>query len=342
MPITKKYVDVQEQDFDTFAAIYHMQGYATVPQIATLFPSDKVVRGYSRGGIEGKEKRLLKLATYDYLKIVEAAEERTYTLNRVAAEALALQRGYNLNKLKTQIRKVSKYLSGSSHKVSHLKHRQGINDFRIALTAALRHHPKADWVYDDNGQPYWNEPATKEEEQWFTVTIKRQHIPAVTELKVRGANYTSYKLPDASFIIRPNKDYIEPTTKRVYTIAYLYEKDRTQGEAANAKKMLNYLHWHKQKRHYPLFATKHLRVLFETESEAKLKNLIEDVALKLTLNGSALFWFTTKENINLDNPAQILEPIWVLGHANHYARGKPFSEQQKHSLLEYSPPEASE
>ena len=245
MPITKKHVDVQDQDRDTFAAIYHMQGYATVPQIATLFPSDKVVRGQSRGGLEGKENRLRKLAAYDYLKIVEVAEERTYTLNHAAAEALA-KRGHDLKKLKSQIRNITKYLSSGSHKVSHLKHRQGINDFRIALTAALRQHPKADWVYDENGHPYWNEP-TKAEKQWFTVAIKRQHVPAVTNLKVRGADYTTYKLPDANFILRPNKDYIDSATKRVYTIAYLYEKDRTQGEPANARKMLNYLHWHRQK-----------------------------------------------------------------------------------------------
>ena len=70
---------------------------------------------------------------------------------------------------------------------------------------------------------------------------------------------------------------------------------------------------------------------------AYLQHMIEKKTLPLTPLGSALFWFTTKDQISLENPAWILEPIWVLGHANHYDPDKSFSEQEKHSLLEFTP-----
>lgn len=327
MPTTRKYLDLQERDLNILDAIADMK-YATIEQVATLFPSTQnslVIQGQFKAGFEALTKRLRKLEQYDYLEPPNIRyPQRLYMLGKAGAEALAQERSLSLEELTRQIRRQRE------RKDAHIEHTLGINTFRIALVAALRAQGKADWLRTDEGLPYWTQPTTADK-PLYEVTIKRIQIPKITEYS-SNRDVTAASIPDSTFILKPDK-------AQDHTVAYIYEKDRgTERGVRLPRKLLAYLHWHKdKKRRYNLFATKHLRILIETENEQRAKNLIEKVALQLTPHGSALFWFTTKNQISLDNPARILEPIWILGHANHYEPDKSFSEQEKHSLLEFTP-----
>ena len=62
--------------------------------------------------------------------------------------------------------------------------------------------------------------------------------------------------------------------------------------------------------------------------------MIELAALPIKIvkgepTGAGIFWFTTQESITLEDPAQILAPIWTVGHVKH--------RQEKHSLIDYTP-----
>ncbi len=246
----QKSLQLTEQDLDYFEAIYDLQGYVTVPQLTALFPSSKVIQGQSKGGLEGKTKRLRKLVQHGYLKLIEGMQPLTYTLDYPAAHELSRSRAKNWSDMQFQINAIRKYLNTGSHKLSHLKHRQGINDFRLSLFSALRESHKADWLRDDNTDtPLWLEPMSADDKKRFTVTIKRADIVPVANIESKVSKHTLTRLPDATFILKPDKT-------QDHTVAYLYEKDRgTEQHSTIARKLLAYLHWHKQKQHRRFFAT---------------------------------------------------------------------------------------
>ncbi len=66
--------------------------------------------------------------------------------------------------------------------------------------------------------------------------------------------------------------------------------------------------------------------------------MIEQSALKINHGkGSRIFWFTTTDQISLDNPANILNPIWTIGQQDEYDPEKSIRDQTKQSLLEHTP-----
>lgn len=334
-------IELQPRDLDMLAAIFDLR-YATGQQVATLFPSEasqSVIRGQFRSGAEAIARRLAKLAKHGYLSRLGlphrlSHEAQVYTLHKRGAQTLESERGFDAQALNEELAYVRKYLSSRSDKRPYLQHRLGINTFRIALVSALRGHPKAAWLCTEGGRPYWVEPHARDET--FRVTIKRTDVPAVTKLRLYRSMYTLTRAPDALFILRPDRNSKHST-------GFIYEKDRgTEALSRVARKLLCYYHWHKQKRHHRAFATEHLRVLVETESAARLKNMIERLAFEFGKNGSGIFWFTTTDQVTLNNPQGVLENIWVIGHRNHFDPAKPLAQQTKHSLLEFTPPEAQE
>ena len=65
--------------------------------------------------------------------------------------------------------------------------------------------------------------------------------------------------------------------------------------------------------------------------QTRLENMIQKAALPTRIvngqkTGKGIFWFTTTDNIALEKPAKILEPIWTVGHINR--------QHERHSLLE--------
>jgi len=63
-----------------------------------------------------------------------------------------------------------------------------------------------------------------------------------------------------------------------------------------------------------------------------MDNLITGSALNTvksnsgSAKGSGIFWFTIENNISLENPDRILEPIWTIGHVRYV--------MEKYSIIE--------
>jgi len=339
-PTTKRRtrIDLQERDLDIFETIADLR-FATVNHLAALFPStnQKLINPNAefKAGSKAIANRLSKLARQKmgqtYLQRIGypyrlGTQPSVYTLEEKAARTLADHRGYDLSELIRQIRYTQKYFGSKSAKQFFLEHRLGINDFRVALLVALRQHPKVDWLRDENQIPYWIEPATKDE-QTITVIPTREDIPTINNRLITKPNHKLHRTPDATFILNLEQDH---------TIAYIYERDRgTETHSRVATKLLCYFKWWQSKQHHQLFGTKHLKVLVETENELRLKNMIEQAALKINHNkGSGLFYFTTTDQVNLDDPAHLLDPIWIIGQDKEYNPNKSLADQTHHSLLE--------
>jgi len=181
-----------------------------------------------------------------------------------------------------------------------------------------------------NQIPYWIEPTTKDD-QTITIIPSREDIPTINNRLIAKPNHKLHRTPDATLIIKPDKN-------QDHTIAYIYERDRgTETHARVATKLLCYFKWWQEEQHHQLFGTKHLKVLIETENEQRLKNMIQEAALKINHGkGSRIFWFTTTDHITLDNPENILEPIWIVGHQEEYNPDRPIKLQARCSLLDFT------
>jgi len=344
---TKGWKRVEERDLNFLEAVYAMH-YVTVEQLAALFPSTnhKIINpaGQFRQGAKGVANRISKItrqpARPGLLKridrphlisapgIYQGSQPGIYTLDKLGAEALATDRDYDVKELEAHLKAIDKYLKSESRsKRLYFEHRLDINDFRVALTVALRNHTAAGWSLDEQARPYWTEPQPKKEYN----RIVEWPVEVRVQTKVLG------KVPDAVFILKPQQ-------QQDHTIAYLLEIDRgtERGKKINKvmDKFLCYYHYHQQKLHWQDFGTKHLRILFVTSSETRLKNIIEKTKQLLGNKGSGIFWLTTSEHINLDNPGEILKPIWIIGHKDHFDPTMPIRDQIKHNLLEFTPPKA--
>jgi len=346
-PTTKKRsrLDLQERDLDIFETIYDLR-FATLNHLTALFPStnQKLINPNAefKAGQKAIANRLSKLARqklgYYYLKRIGyplrlGTQPSVYTIDEKAGRVLAALRGYDLSDLLNQVKRNEKYFGTKSYKQFFLDHRLGINDFRVALIVALRQHQKADWLRDENQIPYWIEPTTKDDQK-ITVIPTREDIPTINNRLIAKPNHKLSRTPDATFLLKPDKT-------QDHTIAYIYEKDRGTERGRHpsnmATKLLCYFKWWQSKQHHQLFGTKHLKVLVETETERRLKNMIEQSALKINHGkGSKIFWFTTTDQISLDNPANILNPIWIIGQQDEYDPEKSIKDQPRHSLLEHT------
>ena len=160
---------------------------------------------------------------YYYLKRIGyplrlGTQPSVYTIDEKAGRVLADQRGYDLSDLLKQVKRNEKYFGTTSYKQFFLDHRLGINDFRVALIVALRQHPRADWLRDENQVPYWIEPTTKDDQK-ITVIPTREDIPTINNRLIAKPNHKLSRTPDATLLLKPDKT-------QDHTIAYIYEKDR--------------------------------------------------------------------------------------------------------------------
>ena len=328
----RKGLQIQPRDLDILEAVAEMR-FVTVQQMAVLYPSshaDNVVQGEFRGGLAGLEKRIRKLAADGYLKRLwpaSAEKERpppVFFLGPASVAALATDRSYKPDQVKKLLRANSKYFaSKSTTKQLYIEHRLGINTFHITLAVALRDHPTTDWYKTRSGSSFWLEPLAKDSPAKVTVTVKKNAIPEYVKgrIKATGVQVKITRQPDALFALELNGQ----------RVGFLYEKDRQKEQLDTiAAKMFTYLEWYKQDHHQNLFGSSYLRVLFETETEKHMHNMINISLKKVAPAGSSLFWFTTKDNVTLDNPANVLKPIWIIGHSAY--------SKNRHSLIEFSHP----
>jgi len=107
--------------------------------------------------------------------------------------------------------------------------------------------------------------------------------------------------PDAFFII--NKEKSNP---------FFLEADRsTMTDTRFLKKMSAYWQWWKVGGHEKKFRVKNFRVLTITKSEARKENLRRITRQADPVGrGSEMFLFACAKNYNLDEPEEILAPIW--------------------------------
>lgn len=326
-------VELQERDLDILEKISLLR-FVTLEHIFKLYPSseEKIInpKAEFRQGHKALDMRLKKLAQHGFLIRIgyphlSVQEPSIFALDEKGANALSRERGFDFEELVPQITYLHKYLETPSYKRPHFNHRLGLNQFRLTLALALRQHPNADWLYEQ-GAPYWSEPQPVRDKN---NKILEYPIEATVKGKTLG------KTPDSIFILKPAEE-------QKHSIGYIYEKDRgTEVHSTVFWKLFCYYHWHKQGQHRDYFKTGHLRVLIETENERRLKKMILRSALKFNQgSGSGIFWFTTTNNISLENPQKILEKIWIIGHRDYYNPAQPIREQQKHSLLEFLTPKA--
>lgn len=337
-----KRLDLQTRDLKFLEAMYDMR-YVTVPHLTCLYPTVEATtinpNSQFRGGQEAIRKRLIKLKQHGYVdqlsyQLRRPNEPAIYILSQEGARALADYADYSYNQVMAQVRYVRKYLidKRNQNKNYFINHRLGINAFRVALYAALKNHETADFERDDNKQPKWMEPTLRDRklDLKISVTCDLEDIPKFVRPALRlGETKTKIsRAPDALFILNLNG----------HKIGCLYEKDKgTEKHSVIAAKLFCYHQWYKRKGHEKLFGTPHLRVLLETESDLRVRNMIDKAALKvrqvknkqtgeLVPTGSGIFWFTATENISLEKPASILQDIWTVGHVNHLT--------EQHSLLD--------
>jgi len=110
-----------------------------------------------------------------------------------------------------------------------------------------------------------------------------------------GAQVKIVREPDSLFAFELNGQ----------RVGFLYEKDRQrEGLDIIAAKMFAYLEWFRQGYHRRFFGSPYLRVLFETETEEHMQKMIDTSLKKMVPAGSPIFWFTTKDNVRLENPAK--------------------------------------
>jgi hypothetical protein len=176
--------------------------------------------------------------------------------------------------------------SKNKHLTPHfMAHVRAINDVRIAVTLATRHHPTLRlefWIPEGK----WQE----------RVTLNGQ--PRVIR-------------PDGFFLLR---DRSRPTEHQEFS--YFLEYDTgSEDHSRLREKYRAYLALPEQKPiQNPLWPTERVRgfrVLFVAHSEERLRRMVQHIAeLPLRNSQRQLFSFTTKERIQPHHPETILGPIW--------------------------------
>ncbi len=319
---SRHYLRLQDRDLNFLEIIYYRR-YATAQQLATMFPSDPTPlinpNGQFRFGASAIEKRITKLAQYNFINrlpnsIRRPQQPAVYTLGKEGVYILSRQRNYPYDELDKQYRYTRKYLGDktSQNKNHFIEHELDITTFYFCLSNALKNH-QAHWPLNENGLPLWLEPMPKDQLK-ITAQINNSDIPKVADSAIRKDAFKTKitRIPDTPFVLSIAN----------HKIAYLLEIDKgTESQTHIAAKLLCYLHWFNQGSSEKRFATKQLRILFVVESKQRLDNMIQKAALPIRLvngqpTGAGIFYFTTKDNISLEDPHRILKPIWTVGHSN--------------------------
>ncbi|MCD4653579.1 replication-relaxation family protein [bacterium] len=91
------------------------------------------------------------------------------------------------------------------------------------------------------------------------------------------------------------------------------EIDRgTIGHKKFLLKQRGYFKWWQEGRYIEKYGERNFRILIVTTNPRRMANLIKTtMRVKETNQGSGFFWFTTFDHIIPENPAKILEPIWI-------------------------------
>lgn len=101
--------------------------------------------------------------------------------------------------------------------------------------------------------------------------------------------------------------------------AFLLETDRgTTTCRRMERKLVGYYHWWQQDGPQTRFGVNNIRVLIITTSDKRMENLREKALnVRNDRKGSRLFWFSTQDKVNLQEPTTVLDDIWKTGSSEN-------------------------
>lgn len=242
-------------------------------------------------------RRLQKLFHWGYLDRIDPREKRkdrsekyAYALWQEGVTVLVNHCGIDRAKIRWERER-------NEVKNFFLRHTLMVSQFRACLTAALREHPEAKlifWIRED--------PQELRDSVYFRDGFQKKKLPIV---------------PDGYF----GMEYPEG---KMY---FFLEADRsTTTDARFLNKMKAYWLWYKQGGQTRKFHINSFRVFTITETSQRMSNLLR-MSQKADdrQTGAYMFWFTTEDSFNLENPQSILEPIW---------KTNVIGDEKLHSILE--------
>ena len=295
-------IDLQPRDRLATLATYRMkyandlQIYRLLPALQRLFPSitngDRVDYGE-----QGTEKRMRRLAAANIYRRIGWPHRRSFerhlsTINYESrfsrgAKILCEELGETAKEVAVTLARNRQYFTRpSDDKSRNLRHHEEVNNFRVAATLALLHHPAAVWP---NKLPDWLLSNARRE---ISVTVPNEIIPpkVMNTVQKPGEFDTQFtRIPDDSFVLIPDKN-------ETHRVLYFYERERTRKNSdRDAARIFTYWQWFET----GVFKEEadDVRILFEMTTEEHMRNMMETV-YKTIPDGSRLFWFTNQELIN--------------------------------------------
>lgn len=244
-----------------------------------LFPETKQIRSVQR--------RLTGLFDHQYLNrivpplpIEGGAMEMVYYLGE---NGIAL-----LEKLDVQ---TAPYSRNADVKSIFLDHTFEIGDFQLALTLALKNHPKTELVrfIPDYALNTRVDTATGGERYYLRDRVSEGQGRPV---------YIVY--PDALIVLGGIGEY------QKYQSLYFLEVDRSTESLDRIKeKVTGYKLYHRQGIHKRFGEFKDFTVLFQAKSQARINNIRKHL---VEVAGAELFWYTTRNQVTPETIT--LAPIW--------------------------------
>lgn len=267
-------ITIQPRDHSIIQTVYDYR-FVNSDHIAALTEgSDQQIR-----------RRLQKLFHHGYLDrpplqqvdpLHPGSQKMVYGLSDRGAELLAEKNGYDIAKIRWREK-------NTQIKHHYFQHVLMLSEFRACLTLALADHPSARMVF-------WR----REDPEALKDTVK---MPA-RQSKQRQVSI----IPDGYFCIEDPRGYLY----------FFIEADRsTMTHKRYLRKMKAYWWWWKQGGHTKAFDINAFRVLTVTKSEKRAENLrvLTKEADERGI-GSEMFWFTSALNYSIENPGQVLKPLW--------------------------------
>lgn len=199
-----------------------------------------------------------------------------------------------------------------------LKHTLGIADFMVSLETACKNEEFSSSISLIN-----------QEEVAKTIPkhLKNKNNPLSwnVEFKQNDKKYKFGVLPDKIFGL-----HFPKRKSDIQTAYYFLELDRATMpikssnpfRSSISKKMLSYYNSWQQELYSKIFPFKNPRILFVTESEERIQNMINlNKEIDPRGNGLRIFLFTTQKHFNLKEPEKLLNTIWTNGRGE---QGKLF------------------
>lgn len=233
------------------------------------------------------QKRLNKLWRAGYLDrpkgqrklFLEAGPRHfIYALGNKGADTLTIHYGIDRQKIDWTTKNLEV-------KDIYLSHALQISNFRVCLALALRNEPSADLAF-------WKPTGEIKDAVIFQDERYTQKIPII---------------PDGFFALKQEIPGEDPD------IMYFFlEADRgTMTTKRFFNKMRGYWKYYSQKKHEERLNIGNFRVLTITKTEARKENLRAITkGADDRKAGSLMFWFTSEQRYNLEEPGRILGPIW--------------------------------